>query len=417
MAKKAGIMFFIKAAWSVFKESFLLPARQDLHDICTESIFQTRSGKEEKVGNKKIRRNCERRFFAFCLCIGGHKQHYAFGIIQNMRNSNSKICTVLTIAGSDSIGGAGIQADLKTISAFGLYGMSVITAVTAQNTQGVQAAVPLAPEIVAAQLDSVFTDIMPDCVKIGMLANAEIAQTVAQKLGQYRPKLVVLDPVMISSSGEELLDQEGKEIMVNRLFPMVTVVTPNLPEAEELVKMSGSKDFAKHMETSRLLSEDLANRGSHDNSYFVRKAAPEDKSDRKKMAEAISLLFGNEMDKKHAILIKGGHQDGDEADDYLYWFRQFSGKDVHSIVAPQEIMTGRKVMEFVFPSPRIDNPNTHGTGCTLASAVACGLARGRTVETSVRDAKEYIIGAIRGGIPLGKGTGPLNHFWRGAGPI
>lgn len=302
-----------------------------------------------------------------------------------MRNSDSKICTVLTIAGSDSIGGAGIQADLKTISAFGLYGMSVITAVTAQNTQGVQSVVPLAPEVVAAQLDSVFTDIMPDCVKIGMLANAGIAEAVAQKLEQYRPKLVVLDPVMISSSGKALLDEKGKEIMVSRLFPMVTVVTPNLPEAWELVKMSGNEVLPD--------GEDMA--------------------DRKKMAENISLLFGDQMDKKHAILIKGGHQKGEEADDYLYWFRQFSGRDVNSIVAPQEIITGRKVMEFCFPSPRIDNPNTHGTGCTLASAVACGLAKGRTVETSVRDAKEYMIGAIRGGLSIGKGAGPLNHFWRG----
>lgn len=299
-----------------------------------------------------------------------------------MRNSDSKIGTVLTIAGSDSIGGAGIQADLKTISAFGLYGMSVVTAVTAQNTQGVQAVYPLVPEMVAAQFDSVFADIVPDCVKIGMLANEGITEIVAEKLAQYRPKLVVLDPVMISSTGKELLNEAGRCVMVEKLFPMVTVVTPNLPEAGVLAGIGkGQKSSEKIM-------------------------------DRKQMAEAISLLFGNEMDKKHAILIKGGHGSGEESEDYLYWFRQFSGRDANSIVAPQEIVTGRKVMEFFFGSPRIDNPNTHGTGCTLASAIACGLAKGRTVETSVRDAKEYINGAIRSGLAIGHGAGPLNHFWQ-----
>lgn len=299
-----------------------------------------------------------------------------------MRNSESKICTVLTIAGSDPIGGAGIQADLKTIGAFGLYGMSVITAVTAQNTQGVQSVNSVSADIVAAQLDSVFTDVMPSSVKIGMLANEDIVDVVAEKLKQYRPRLVVLDPVMISSTGQRLLSEEGCKRMVEKLFPMVTLITPNRAEAEALVKMS-TKDGEEQTEMS----------------------------DRRTMAERISVLFGNEMDKKHAILIKGGHFQGTEADDYLYWFQQLSGNDTGSIVVPKEKTTGKKVVEFSFSTPRIDNPNTHGTGCTFSSAIACGLAKGRTIETSVREAKEYITGAIRGGLSIGKGSGPLNHFW------
>jgi hydroxymethylpyrimidine/phosphomethylpyrimidine kinase len=300
-----------------------------------------------------------------------------------MRNSESKICTVLTIAGSDPIGETGIQSDLKTISAFGLYGMSVITALTAQNTQGIQSVNPVAPEIVAAQLDSIFSDVMPDCVKIGMLAEEEIVEVVAEKLRQYQPKLVVLDPVMVSARGQELLSEAGRRLMVEKLFPMVTVLTPNLPEVKELMKMADEK-----------------------------KGTKTETSDRKEMAEHISSLFGDEMDKKHAILIKGGHMPGNEADDYLYWFCHFSGRDKNSIVVPQETTQGRKVVEFSFTAQRIDNPNTRGKGGTLSAAIACGLAKRRTVETSVREAKEYITGAIRGGLSIGKGTGPLDHFWK-----
>jgi hydroxymethylpyrimidine/phosphomethylpyrimidine kinase len=171
--------------------------------------------------------------------------------------------------------------------------------------------------------------------------------------------------------------------MVEKLFPMVTVLTPNLPEAKVLMKMAEEKQGIK-TETS----------------------------DRREMAERISLLFGDELDKKHAILIKGGHMEGKSSEDYLYWFCRFSGKDVNSIVVPQENMAGRKVVEFSFAAQRVNNPNTHGTGCTFSSAIACGLARRRTVETSVREAKEYITGAIRGGLSIGKGTGPLDHFWK-----
>lgn len=277
-----------------------------------------------------------------------------------MKGLDSGICTVLTIAGSDSIAGAGIQADLKTISAFGLYGFSVITAITAQNTQGVQGVSPVSANMIAKQLDSVFTDIMPDCVKIGMLVNEEIVETVAEKLEQYKPSLVVLDPIMVSSSGKELLNEKGREAMIKRLFPLTAIITPNLPEAKVLAKM--------------------AKRDVHS-------------SDKKEMAEAIRSLFGSEMDRKHAVLIKGGHDKGEKSEDYLYCFWQLEER------------------EFSFSSPKIDNPNTHGTGCTLSSAIACGLAKGEPLEISVGNAKKYIEGAIRGGLFIGKGIGPLDHFW------
>lgn len=290
-----------------------------------------------------------------------------------MRNSDVHIGTVLTIADSDSMGQAGIQADLRTINAFGLHGMSVITAMVVQDALGQEKLMPVAPEIVEMQLDGVFQRMMPDCVKIGTLASTETVQVVVQKIKQYRPKLVVLDPVMFSDSGKALLDKAGKAMMVKQLFPMVTVVTPNLLEAEELVKISKGETFVKE----------------------------QDAKDGKRMAESISLLFGDQMDKKHAILIKGVYENGEEAQDYLYWFRQFSGKDIQSIVEPQEITTGRKVMEFSFSSRRVERLHTYGADGMLASAIACGLAKGRTVETSVRDAKKYVAGAVCAGFPLG----------------
>lgn len=320
----------------------------------------------------------------------------------NMKTKHSKIYTVLTIAGSDPIGGAGIQADIKTISTFGLYGISVITAITAQNTQGVQSVHPIAPEIVAEQLDSVFTDIMPDCVKLGMLANKDIVEVVAEKLKQYMPKRIVIDPIMASSSGRELLNKEGRRAMVEKLFPLAMVVTPNLPEAQILMEMSGQKGFVKIEKQIEVCSAQfLENKG---------------KQNRKKMAEAISLFFGNTVSKEQAVLIKGGHMQGQEAEDYLYCISYDNNYDndnqcnIDSIIAQQ--MEERKIMEFSFVSPRIDNPNTHGTGCTLSSAIACGLAVGKTVEDSVRLAKEYMTGAILGGLSIGKGIGPLDHFWK-----
>lgn len=253
---------------------------------------------------------------------------------------------VLTIAGSDCSGGAGIQADIKTISAHRMYAMSVITALTAQNTTGVSAVSAVTGEMVKAQLDSVFTDIFPKAVKIGMLCNEEIVLAVAERLKFYKAENVVIDPVMLSTSGRALLDDKAVSAAEKELFPLARVVTPNIPEAVRLCGME------------------------------IRGAESVEKA-----AETLKRKYGC------AVLIKGGHGT-DGCNDFL-----LDDKG------------------YVFRSPRIENPNTHGTGCTLSSAIACGLAKGLPLSESVRLAKEYITGAIKDGMKLGKGNGPLNHFW------
>lgn len=254
-----------------------------------------------------------------------------------------KMKSVLTIAGSDSSGGAGIQADIKTISAHRLYAASVITAVTAQNTLGVQLVFPLPAAVVAAQLDSVCSDIPPDAVKIGMLATAEIAETVARKLEQYGVRRVVLDPVLVSTSGRRLLDEAAVRIMTERLFPLAELITPNLDEAAVL----------------------------HD------------------------ALVRTEC----AVLVKGGHN-SNSADDVLYE----SGRLLTEHAAGNPGI-------HTFRGERIANRNTHGTGCTLSSAVACRFAQGHTLEESVLLAKQYVTGAIAAGLAVGHGRGPLDQFW------
>jgi len=256
------------------------------------------------------------------------------------------IKTCLTIAGSDSSGGAGIQADLKTFSAFGVYGMSAITAVTAQNTQGVTQIEVLSPKIVRAQIDAVFEDIRPDAVKIGMLANAEICTQVANALKQYRPEFVVLDPVMISTSGSPLLDKNAISTMINRLFPLVTLITPNTMELMALYN-------------------------------FVM-------SEQNETASTESLT---ELKEAPAILAKGGHLQADTALDLLL---SEQGEDR-------------------FHSPRINTANNHGTGCTLAAAIAANLAGGKTLEESCAQAKQYLTNALSAGLDLGEGSGPLWH--------
>ncbi len=254
--------------------------------------------------------------------------------------------TVLTIAGSDSSGGAGIQADLKTIAAHRLYGMSVITALTAQNTTGVFSVLESTPDFAAAQLDAVFSDIFPDAVKIGMVANDALIRVIAEKLLQYRPKFIVVDPVMVATSGSALLQSGAANALQTDLLPLATLITPNIPEAEAL---SGQPiRSAKDMETVGLL---LAER------------------------------FGVN------VLIKGGHRIED-ANDCL----------IHKDGAVQW-----------FSGERIDNPNTHGTGCTLSSAIACGLARGKSLADSISDAKAYLSRCLKAGLNLGKGSGPLDH--------
>lgn len=254
---------------------------------------------------------------------------------------------VLTIAGSDSSGGAGIQADIKTITAHKLYAMSAITALTAQNTTGVYGVLDADADFVKNQIDCIFTDIRPDSVKIGMVSNSDIINAIADKLIEYKAENIVVDPVMVATSGSKLISDEAKDTLINRLLPLGTIITPNIPEAEVLSGMSIKSD------------EDMIN-----------------------AAKEISKNIDS------AILIKGGHYDKN-ANDLLY--------DNGEI--------------FWFKGDRVDTNNTHGTGCTLSSAIACNLAMGYSKEESIKNAKDYITGALKAGLDLGKGSGPLNHMY------
>lgn len=256
--------------------------------------------------------------------------------------------TVLTIAGSDCSGGAGIQADIKTITAHGLYAMSAITALTAQNTTGVYGIYNVTPEFLTNQLDCIFTDIFPDAVKIGMVSEIPLIKAIAASLKKYKPKNIVLDPVMVSTSGSRLMAEDASSCLINELMPLADIITPNLSEAEVLSGM-----------------------------------AITDREEAEKTAEIISEFFSG------AVLIKGGHSTGG-ADDLLY----FNGN-----------------MEWI-PGERIENPNTHGTGCTLSSAIASNLAVGMDLREAVKAAKEYISGAIGAQLNLGSGRGPLNHLYK-----
>jgi hydroxymethylpyrimidine/phosphomethylpyrimidine kinase len=254
--------------------------------------------------------------------------------------------TALTIAGSDSSGGAGIQADIKTMSANGVYAMSAITALTAQNTVGVQGILAVPPEFLAQQIDSVFADIRPDAVKIGMVASAELIHVIAERLTHYHAQNIVVDPVMVATSGARLISEDAVGALKEALLPLATVLTPNIPEAEVLAGMV--------IQT------------------------PEDMI---AAARAIS-------DRYHcAVLCKGGHHLND-ANDLLYrdgGYQWFNGK-------------------------RIDNPNTHGTGCTLSSAIASNLAKGYTLDAAVSRAKAYLSDALGAMLDLGAGSGPMNHL-------
>lgn len=253
--------------------------------------------------------------------------------------------TCLTIAGSDSSGGAGIQADLKTMTVNGVYAMSVITALTAQNTQGVSGILDVSPEFITSQMDAVFTDIYPDAIKIGMVSSPEIVEAIAKSLENYEAKNIVLDPVMVATSGAVLLKEEAMDSLINRLIPLADVITPNIPEGEILAGM-------------KIENED----------------------DMEKAAEIIGEKYNC------AVLLKGGHKVND-ANDLLY----------------------RKGNFKWFLSERIDNNNTHGTGCTLSSAIAANLAKGEDLNQAIKNAKEYLTGALRAGLNLGKGSGPLMH--------
>ena len=253
--------------------------------------------------------------------------------------------TALTIAGSDSGGGAGIQADIKTMTMNGVFAMSAITALTAQNTTGVQGIFEVTPDFLRMQIDSVFTDIRPDAVKIGMVSSEQLILTIAEKLAFYKAQNIVVDPVMVATSGSKLMKDNAVGTLTQKLLPIATLVTPNIPEAEVLSGMT-----------------------IH---------TPEDMIS---AAKYISSSFGC------AVLLKGGHSLND-ANDLLYSDNEY------------EWLCGK----------RIDNPNTHGTGCTLSSAIAAGLAKGHDLRTSVKDAKDYISGALGAMLNLGKGSGPMNH--------
>ena len=257
--------------------------------------------------------------------------------------------TALTIAGSDSGGGAGIQADLKTFAAHGVYGTSAITAVTAQNTLGVAAWEPVPPPLVHAQIEAIAGDIGADAVKIGMLATSRIVEVVADAIRTFRLKNVVLDPVMIAKGGDRLLEASAVEAIASRLLPLADVVTPNVPEAEVLAGMSIGSRAGMEEAGRRILA-----RGAR------------------------------------AVLVKGGHMDGPESVDL-------------AVTADGT---------FELRGRRFATTSTHGTGCTLASAIAANLALGKPLREGLSLAREYLEGAIRSAPGIGGGHGPLNHFWR-----
>ena len=254
----------------------------------------------------------------------------------------------MTIAGSDSGGGAGIQADLKTFAALGVYGTSVLTAITAQNTRGVMAVHEVPPEMVTAQMDAVLTDIGADAVKTGMLANSSIIEAVAEGLERHGVTRLVVDPVMVAKSGDRLLREDAVKALRTRLLPLATVVTPNIPEAEVLAEMT-----IETPEDARTAARRIREQGAK------------------------------------AVVVKGGHMPG-PAVDRLYDGDTFSE----------------------FSTPRIETKNTHGTGCTFASAIAAGLAKGMELEEAVKTAKDFVTQALRRSYPVGHGHGPLNHFFK-----
>lgn len=256
-----------------------------------------------------------------------------------------KMKTALTIAGSDSGGGAGIQADIKTMTMNGVFATCAITALTAQNTLGVTGIMDVSAEFLAKELDAVFTDIPPDAVKIGMVSSTSIIETIAEKLIEYKAKNIVLDPVMVATSGAKLISDDAIYALTEKLIPLATLITPNIPEAEVLadMKITSVEDM---LSASKIISEKYS----------------------------------------CAVLCKGGHSLND-SNDLLYSagnYKWFNGK-------------------------RIDNPNTHGTGCTLSSAIASNLAKGYDLETSIQRAKDYISGALNAMLDLGAGSGPMKH--------
>lgn len=274
---------------------------------------------------------------------------------QNVRTSSaSHTPIVLTVAGSDSGGGAGIQADIKAISATGSYACSVITALTAQNTCGVTGVLPIDQSFIEQQFDAVFSDIAIDVVKIGMLGDAATIATVAKALKKYQPAHIVLDPVMVATSGDVLLANDAVSALINELLPLATLITPNIPEALALLNRT-------------------------------KEQAPND--------DLQSLQLANELLElgTHSVLLKGGHQTGSESTDF--WVCN--------------------EMQQTFRAKRVDTKNTHGTGCTLSASIASYLAQGQDLASAIHSAKNYISHAIKHAdqLQIGKGCGPVHHFW------
>lgn len=298
---------------------------------------------------------------------------------------------VLTVAGSDSGGGAGLQADIKTLTAHGIYAMSAVTALTAQNTRGISGILPVPEEFFQKQMDSIFSDIVPDAVKTGMIYSGRQAEITAAYLREYGIKNVVVDPVMVSTSGTDLTEKYAESSFFTSLFPLARVITPNLPEAEIL---SGQKILPEPSENSvsgpAAGSVNVRTSGSACGpaaTSMSGSALDGTESQSRKIRENAARLIGERFGC--AVFLKGGHASGN-ADDLLYENGEFTW----------------------FPAGRIDNPNTHGTGCTLSSAIAANLALGCSLKEAVRLAKEYVNGAIAAKLVIGSGNGPLDHMWK-----
>ena len=269
----------------------------------------------------------------------------------------------LTIAGSDSCGGAGIQADIKTMTAHGVYATSAVTALTAQNTLGVTAIMNATPEFLGQELDAIFTDITPDAVKIGMVSTSDLIDVIAQRLTQYQAKNIVVDPVMVATSGSKLIDEDAISTMKNKLIPIARVITPNIPETEILYGAPISTE------------NDMMN-----------------------AAQALASTYGC------AVLVKGGHATQD-ANDFLF-DPKFQGEGESTSCNEGENGGGIWIR-----GKRINTTNTHGTGCTLSSAIASNLAKGFTLQEAITQAKAYLSGALAAGLDLGHGSGPLDHTY------
>lgn len=260
----------------------------------------------------------------------------------------SNVKSVLSIAGSDSSGGAGVQADIKTIESLGLFATCAITAITAQNTCGVRSVQDVDASVIADQIDAVFEDIRPDAVKIGMVSSAQIIDVIADRLQYWDARRVVVDPVMVATSGARLIGEDALSALREKLLPLACIITPNIPEAQML--------------SDRRIDND---------------------EDALRVGEALAQEIGT------SVLIKGGHRRG----------------------AADDLLVDSKGSPLWLRASRIPNENSHGTGCTLSSAIACGLARGFDVTASVRQAKAFVRGAMSSGLDLGQGSGPLDHMW------